>query len=230
MSNSLHAVHRVNSIHTRVSPRDVMTFQSEGSEDIARLFSRGYIPLVGNFSTKRLFHRSLDDRTSSQIAALLAMDAVRLVLPRMKAVRPSTILEARERLKDHLPPYWSAMLKLTRDLRSRIDADIGNEELRSEVQNLVDDTVRPALIDLKRKIGLDRKSWFYRILSPVSNEIRLLAGNPQMTRGQVLTSALALAVDVAMSVSPHSREIDSLKHDSGLTMVLEAEKMFAEDD
>ena len=94
----------------------------------------------------------------------------------------------------------------------------------------MDDTVRPALLDLKRKIGLDRKSWFYRILSPVSNEIRLLAGNPQMTRGQVLTSALALAVDVAMSVSPHSREIDSLKHDSGLTMVLEAEKMFAEDD
>jgi len=213
----------------RVSLKKSMQFRSEESDKLSKLINDGYVPVVGSFSPTSLIKHLVDDATSAQIASLLAMNAVRLILPRTRSASPTIILEARERLSDHLPPFWAAMLKLTRDLRSRISDGCTETELNAEAQNFVDEIVRPALIELKHKLMLERKQWFFRILSPIQKGLRLLVGNPPLTQQQLLTNAMILGSDVAMAGASHFQQIDALKNSSGLTMLLKAEQLLDED-
>lgn len=213
----------------RVSRRACMEFRSESSEEVSNLISEGYIPLVTKYAPTSFFDKVLDTQTSSQIATLLAMETMKLVLPRTRAASANTILEARDRLKDHLPPFWAAMFKLSRTLREQIDDGATSKTLRAEARNLADETVRPALIELKQKMNLERKQWFYRILSPIQKGLRLIVGNPPLTQQQLITSAMILGSDVAMAGASHLQQIEALKNSTGLTMLLEAEQVFDND-
>ena len=113
------------------------------------------------------------------------------------------------------------MLKLSVELRRRIEGKTRSEELHREVGDLVDTLIRPALIDLVKKLEMDRKDWFYKILAPVQRGLRLLVGNPPLTQQQLITSALVLASDVTMSAAENMRAIEALKRESGLTYLLD---------
>ena len=213
----------------RVTKKNGMTFRTDGSDEIASLITNGYVPLLEHSLPAPLLQASLDSTTSTQIASLLAMNAVRLTSPRMKVTNPETILEARERLKDHLPPFWAEMLKLSKELRQRIQSDMDASELNAQAQDLVEDTVRPALIELKHKLELERKLWFYRILSPIQKGLRLLIGNPLLTQQQILTNALVMGSDVAMAGASHMQQIEALKNGTGITMLLETAQIMDDD-
>lgn len=94
--------------------------------------------------------------TAKQLAALLAMKSVEMMLPRTRAARPSEILEARHRLREQLPPFWSAMLKASVELKSLISQARTHGEIHREATDLVDRTVRPAVIDLATKLESKR--------------------------------------------------------------------------
>ena len=119
---------------------------------------------------------------------------------------------------------------MSRDLRSRIDDDVTSDDLQAAVKDLVDDTVRPALIELKHKMELERKQWFFRILSPIQKGLRLLVGNPPLTQQQLLTNAMVLGSDIAMAGAGHVQQIEALKNSSGLTMLLEADQIISSED
>ena len=152
------------------------------------------------------------------------MKSVEMVFPRTKPAHPQVILEARDRLSDQLPPFWSAMLKLSVELRGRIRDCKSSEEIVREGQELVDTMVRPALIDLRQKLIKERREWFYRILSPVQKSLRLLIGNPPLTQQQLFTNALLLGADVAMTASKNMRQIEALKGEAGLTFLLDLQR------
>ena len=185
-------------------------------DEIPRRLDLGYVPV-----TTSSRGTNIPVAQATQLAALLGMQAVEIVLPPTKAAHPEVILEARHRLKDHLPPFWSSMLKLSVDLRRMSKEGVSAEKLSDEARFLVDAVVRPALIDLRGKLEKERKDWFFRILSPIQKGVRLLVGNPPLTQQQLLTSALVLASDVAMSAAENMRTIDALKREAGLTFLLE---------
>ncbi|GEM_PF-1821386 len=188
----------------------------EDLDDIPRRLDLGYVPVTTTSPCA-----SIPVTQATQLAALLGMQAVEIVLPPTKAAHPEVILEARYRLKDHLPPFWSSMLKLSVDLRTVTKEGGSTRRFSDEARFLVDTVVRPALIDLRAKLEKERKDWFFKILSPIQKGVRLLVGTPPLTQQQLITNALVLASDVAMSAAENMRIIDALKREAGLTFLLE---------
>lgn len=196
----------------------------DDTETIPKLLNDGYVPVVGKFHPLEGSPLLADVSLAKQLAALLAMKSVEMVFPRTRPAHPQVILEARDRLSDQLPPFWSAMFKLSVELRGRIRDCKSSEEIVAEGQELADTIVRPALIDLRQKLIKERREWFYRILSSAQKSLRLLIGNPPLTQQQLLTNALLLGADVAMSASRNLRQIEALKGEAGLTFLLDLQR------
>lgn len=197
------------------------TLVADDTETIPKLIHDGYVPVVGRFHPLEGSPLLGDVSLAKQLAALLAMKSVEMLFPRTQPAHPQVILEARYRLSDQLPPFWSAMLKLSVELRGRIRDCKSAEEIAREGQELVDTLVRPALIDLRQKLIKEKRQWFHRILSPIQKGLRLLVGNPPLTQQQLLTNALVLGADVAMAAAENMRQIEALKGDAGLTFLLD---------
>jgi hypothetical protein len=192
------------------------------------LLAAGYVPVVGRFSNVSPFVNTPDEATAKQLAALLAMKSVEMVIPRTRAARPDLILEARDRLRDQLPPFWSSMFKASVELKKLIAGSKSHYEVSREATDLVDRTIRPAVIDLATKLEKERKDWFYKILSPVRTGLRLLIGNPPLSQQQMLTSALVLASDACASVAENMRTIEALKSEAGLSYLLDLADVLTE--
>ena len=199
-----------------------LVVSTEAEDELYRHLSQGHIPIVGG-----IVQASSQSRSSSsmEIATALAIKAVAMVLPGTKAAEEQVILEARNRLKDHLPPFWSSMLKLSAELRARLDSRQDKTTLQREVDDAVTMTVRPALIDLVSKLEKERKSWFYRILSPLAKGLRVLAGKPPTDLATLVSSSLVTASDVCLDVAQQLRKVEALKNDTGLIYCVELHKV-----
>lgn len=195
------------------------------NDRFSQLVNGGYIPIVDNNWPDIGPNQFLDDITAKQIASLLAMKSIEIIFPSTQGVHPDIILEARDRLSDYLPPFWSAMLKLSVEMKKNIKECKSMSEVLKESQHLVDTLVLPALIDLQQKMLREKKSWFYKILSPIQRGLRLMIGNPPLSQQQLITNALVLGSDVIMSAADNMRTIEAMKEQAGLTFLLEANKI-----
>lgn len=203
--------------------RQTLTF-AEGDEDrLPRLLDQGYVPVVGKYHP---VDGAVDAASTRQLAALLAMKSIEMVLPRTRPANGQVILEACHRLREHLPPFWSSMLKASTELRKILADSSTPVDLSREAADLVDRTIRPAVIDLATKLERERKDWFFRILSPLRSGLRLLVGSPPLTQQQLATTAMVLASDTCVTIAENMRAIDALKRDSGLTYLLELSDAF----
>jgi hypothetical protein len=198
--------------------------------EVPNMVSMGYIPVLDNNWGDMILQRNVDERSARQLASLLGMKSIEIIFPKTQGVRPEIIIEARERLADYLPPFWSAMFKLTVEMRNRIKVCKSAEDVFAESQYLIDTLVMPALIDLQQKMYKEKKNWFYKILSTVQRELRVVIGNPPLTLQQLLTNALAIGSDVLMTAVESMRTIEALKRESGLTFLLEAQKILSKGD
>lgn len=204
---------------------------TEGDDELyPKLIEDGYVPIVTHAVGMNKKSPRLDPSTTKSLAALLAMKSVEMLFPRTRAADPEVILEARDRLKDHLPPFWAAMFKLSGDLRKLYQQSDDPSQIQIEAENMVDSTVRPALIDLRQKLEHERKQFFYRILSPIQKGLRLMIGNPPITQEQLVTNALLLASDANSAGADHLKAIEVLKNSSGLTYLLELDKLSIQKD
>jgi len=195
----------------------------EGMHELENRLKRGSVPLIGlgefDLSTSKI-----DNIPDSSVAALIAMKSIEMVLPATKGVKPELILEAREKLSNHLPQFWSVMLKFSKEGKEIIKNAKSSEEANLECRNLVDTTIRPVLIDLNEKIIKDRKNWFYKILSPAGNSLKFLVGKPNLTNIDLLTTSMSLATDVGVDYLNHKRKLNELKDEAGLTYLIKLGK------
>lgn len=195
-----------------------------GLDELDNLVSHGAVPVLDKYqvSADRLSEETLRAR---YLASLLAMKSTELVLPQTKPADAETILEARERLKDHLPPFWSSMLKLSIGFKARLKEGMPILDLHRECEDIIDTTVRPALIDLNRKLLKERKNWFYKIITPVAKGLRVMAGKPPLTTADLISSGLALGANVALDVAEQIHKVNAISQESGLTFLLELERL-----
>lgn len=194
---------------------------SFGSEDeLSGLLKEGRVPIVDRL-VSRPVGQGQGRRTPTEIAAALAIKTVAMVMPATRQANPLIILEARDKLRDHLPPFWAAMLRLSGSLSERLASEMSDRELQCEVDDAVSTIVRPALIELVTKMEMERKLWFYRILSPVAKGLRVLAGKPPTDLAGLVTSSLVLGANVSMEAANQLRKVEALKQNAGLTYVIE---------
>jgi len=97
-------------------------------------------------------------------AVALATECLNLVLPRFAALSDEEILRAREKLSEHLVPFRASMLKLAPALRSSLDSDAGADEVRGEAKYIVDTTVAPLLVEIDRRIQMEKGRFWRRLL------------------------------------------------------------------
>jgi hypothetical protein len=204
------------------------TLVSGEPNHIPVLINQGYVPVIGHNRIPNINKIDVDNYTAKQLAALLGMQSLNIVLPATQVVEAETILEARYRLRQHLPQFWAAMLRLSAELKVRLQGQINEKVVMQECIELVDTIVRPASIDLQKKMELERKDWFYKILAPVGRSIRLLLGFPGMSQQDLLMNSLILGSDVTMTSVEHMRRIETLKGEAGLTFLIEAETMLTQ--
>jgi len=191
----------------------------EGMHELENRLKKGSVPLIGlgDFDLTTTRQKNVPD---SSIAALIAMQSIEMVLPSTIGVKPELILEAREKLSDHLPQFWSVMLKFSKEGKEIIKNSRSLEEVNQECKNLVDTNIRPVLIDLNEKLAKDRKHWFYKILSPVGDSMKFLMGKPNVTNLDLLTTSISLATNVGVDYLNHKRKLNELKDEAGLTYLI----------
>lgn len=200
-----------------------LTVTTNNLEILENRIQNGSVPLMGlgKLNLNKFDPKKISDKG---IAALIAMQSIDMVLPSTKGVDPQLILEARDKLSDHLPQFWSSMLKFSKDGKNIIQSSTSIEEAISECKNLVDTTIRPTLIDLNEKIIRDNKNWFYKILSPVGDKLKLMIGKPDLTNLDLLSTSMTLATDIGTDYIQHKRKIKELKDEAGLTYLLKLGK------
>jgi hypothetical protein len=206
----------------RVTPNPLHV-TTEGLHELEHRLKRGSVPLIG-LGEFDLTTTKVDNLPDSSVAALIAMQSIEMILPGTKGVKPELILEARDKLSDHLPQFWSVMLKFSKEGKEIIKNAKSNEEANLECRNLVDTNIRPVLVDLNEKIMKDRKNWFYKILSPVGNALKFKVGNPNLTNLDLLTTSMSLATDVGVDYLNHKRKLNELKDEAGLTYLIQLGK------
>lgn len=199
-----------------------LVLTGEDHDRIPSLISSGYIPVVGNLYAQELMGERPDGNIrAKELAALLAMKSIEMFFPATEPVPASVILEARDRLKDHLPHFWSAMLKLSADLKILAKDSKSSQEVSVLGAEMVDMIVLPALIDLNHKIELERKQWFRRIFGCVYKALKVVATNPPMTQDQLIRSSLLLGAEASMNLTEQMQKIETMKNEVGLTYLLE---------
>lgn len=196
----------------------------DGLQKMNNLIDQGAFPIVGKY------HIDLNENhkevfCSKSLASLLAMKSVELVIPAMKEVEPEIILETRDRLKDQLPLFWASMLKLSTKLKSEINQDMKPNDIFFETQEIVDTTVLPALVELKNKIYKDKKSWFYKILNPAFDSVKMFMGNPELTTENLVITGLTTGMNITSNFIEQEYEIQKIKKEAGLTFLLRLDEL-----
>jgi hypothetical protein len=200
-------------LNTYKVTKNPLAVTTGGEGELAKLLNEGRVPIFAG----------LVPETAQRGGTEFSPTAI--ATPATASAESEVILEARERLRDHLPLFWSSMLKLSVELTQRLHGGVDEQRLRKEVDNAIATTVRPALIELVCKLEKERKMWFYRILSPLAHGLRVLVGKPPTDLADLLSKSLILGADVSMDVAKQLRKVDALKQDSGLAYVIELHKL-----
>ncbi|MFZ2405568.1 MAG: hypothetical protein WAW41_10555, partial [Methylobacter sp.] len=202
--------------------RSAMRLTGGDHDKLSSLIESGYVPVIGNLHGNRLLKELPPSSIpAKELAALLAIQSVEMFFPATKGAPAEVILEAREKLHDHLPLFWASMLKLSIELKAAIKDCKDKKEVFAASQELVDTIVRPAVLDLNHKIELERKQWFHRIFGSVYKALRMTATNPPLTQEQLIRSSLMLGADAAMNLADHLQKVESMKNEAGLAYLLE---------
>lgn len=196
----------------------------DGLQQMNSLIDQGASPIVGKYHID-LNENHKERLCSKSLASLLAMKSVELVLPAMKKAEPEIILEARDRLKDQLPLFWASMLELSTKLKTEINQDMKPNDVFFETQEIVDTTVLPALVELKEKINKEKKNWFYKILNPVFDGVKMFMGNPKLTTENLVITGLSTGMNITSNFIEQEYEIQKMKREAGLTFLLRLDEL-----
>lgn len=207
-------------LNTYTVRKNDIELTSEADSSLSSLINKGYIPVVGG-SFAGDVGRSPRVEGAKQLAALLAVKSVEMFFPQAVAAKDEDILEARHKLRDHLPLFWSSMFKLSVDMKKAIDGCDDHREVLRIGEDIVDTTVRPALTELNRKIELERQQWFFRVFGQAYKALKIAASSPNLSPEQVIKGAMMFSADTLVDFVGQKQKIENLKDEGGLTYLLE---------
>jgi len=96
------------------------------------------------------------------LSSIIAMECVNLVLPEIREMQPTQILEVREEISKYIAPFRISMLRLSAHLNRAIDSDCTYDEIVDAAKLVTKTEVYPALLELKNEIERPRKGWLSR--------------------------------------------------------------------
>ncbi len=109
------------------------------------------------------------------LTSILAEECVRITVPNCREVAPEEILEIRHDLKELLVPFRMSLQKLSKDLRSALDANADIEQIRQEAKFIAESKVEPAVFELKQMIEKNKSKLFNKVFGKVVSWIPFVA-------------------------------------------------------
>jgi len=187
--------------------RNTLRLPLEDRFNLDQMLEKNFFPIVTSAADLESIDTTMSTRS---LASLLAMKSIQMFLPEVGALDPYEVLAARKKLSDNLSFFWAGMLRLSKNLKASIQSDVVPDTIFREAQELVDNEIMPAVIELKKQMELERKALFVRLLGPIQSLAKLFVGtatiNPQLL-------AVA-ALDISGSASRQAlRQVEALSTD-----------------
>ena len=110
------------------------------------------------------------------LSSYLALESVKLILPRIGAVNPQQLVEIRNDLKNELVPFRLKMCQISKELNGFIEASTSWQDMQKNTKFLVETTIVPELEDLNKAINDIGKPWHQRLVN-VTLDAPELIGN-----------------------------------------------------
>jgi hypothetical protein len=137
---------------------------------------------VGNASFKS---------NAKALATMLAIESVKLILPRVRALRPPDIEEFREQTSDIISPFRMSMLKLSKDLNTIITEDTPIEDVAREAKFIAETKILPELEELRRIIEEPASPWYKHAIDLTASAPELAGNFSQMPPSMAFARVLA---------------------------------------
>lgn len=143
-------------------------------------------------------------------AGALAIQSVAMVLPAFAELTSNEILEARDRLKEQLLPFRSAMLALAPRVRSGISSNAPIAELNREAKYIVETDVLPRLTDLNRRLALERGTFWRKLIQKAGGNLPGIA--LKWISGAGISAAID-AIEVGSDLAKDAIDNSKLAHE-----------------
>ena len=98
------------------------------------------------------------------LATMLAIESVKLVLPKLKPLSPRQLQEFRAETSVHVKPFRAEMLRLAKELNNALTSGMTSEDVRKHARFLVETTVYPQLHELEAVLTDPGKPWYRRAI------------------------------------------------------------------
>ena len=156
------------------------------------------IPLV-NDSTMPVPCTPVPPKDNAKLlATILAIESVRLALPKLKPIAPRELQEFRAETAQYVKPFRTGMLRLAKELNAALTSDMRLYEVQRHAQFLVETTVYPQLQDLEAVLSDPGKPWYKRTVELARAAPELVTNFATMPKSIALAKVLgALAKTLA---------------------------------
>lgn len=173
------------------------------------------VPALGNVSP---------ENNAKMLSVILAIESVKMVLPKLKALTPQEIMEFREQTREYVRPFRLAMLRLSKDLNSAIRSDMDLGEVQKAANFLVETTVYPELEELRKIIHDSGKPWYRRAVDLAKSAPELASNFISMPKHLAIAHLLAKIASALVDLQDDRLRKESKMLRSGLYYLLKVEK------
>lgn len=134
------------------------------------------------------------------LATILAIESVKLALPRLKPLSPSELQEFRAETTQYVKPFRAAMLSLAKELNAGLTSDMRLDEVQKHAQFLVETTIYPRLHDLEAVLSDPGKPWYKRAVDLARAAPELAANFATTPKGIALAKVLGALANALADV------------------------------
>jgi hypothetical protein len=158
------------------------------------------------------------------LATILAIESVKLVLPKLKPLMPKELQEFRAETAEYVKPFRVAMLRLAKELNAALTSDARLEDVRRQAQFLVETSVYPQLHDLEAVLNDPGKPWYKRAVDLAKAAPELATNFATMPKGIALAKLLGAIAKVLADVRDEQLDKENRLSRSGIYYLLKLRK------
>ncbi len=180
---------------------------------------RDYV-LISDVSDIPVSILSTENKSVRNLTSILAEECIKLYIPSCIDATPEEILEVRQELKGLIIPFRMSLQRLSKDLKSAIDAQTDIENIRREAKFIVESQVEPAAFELKKKIEQANSKLLTKVFG------KMLSWCPLIVKAfalPTLDNILKAVKQVTSESEPIMESLDNIAYscDQGLCFLLQ---------
>jgi hypothetical protein len=154
------------------------------------------------------------------LATILAIESVKIALPRLKTLTPQELQEFRAETAGYVKPFRVAMLRLAKDLNAVLTSDMRSEDIQKHASFLVETNVYPQLHDLEAMLNDPGKPWYKRVVDLAKAAPELVTNFATMPSGIAFAKLLGKIANTLADVRDEQLDKEGRLVRSGIYYLL----------